>query len=85
MTCLAWRMTNRVNIHHNVGSVTVLFHDGDTFRRVRAKFYMETWGTVDPEVAHREILPSEERRGLGSDLGPVVPNRLRNKVLGGGR
>lgn len=42
----------------------MIFHDGDTLRRVRTPFFYETWGQDDPELYQRELLPKERRRGL---------------------
>jgi hypothetical protein len=36
----------------------------DIMRRVRSKTIMETWTQHDPELAHRQFLPKEQRKGL---------------------
>lgn len=40
------------------------WHDGDTLREVTATVQKETWTQFDPEVADREFVPMEQRRGL---------------------
>ena len=59
---VAWRMEK--NEWRGV-QTDMLFHDGDTLRRVRAGFAIETWTTYDPELRNREVLAKEFRRELG--------------------
>ncbi len=42
----------------------VVWHDGDTLRRVRARIVRETWTGHDPEIDNRRHLPKEQRAGL---------------------
>jgi len=46
------------------GDYETIFQDGDVIRRVRAKYYRETWTQYDPEIEERERLPKDCRRGL---------------------
>jgi len=46
------------------GYYVTLWHDGDTLRRVKAKQYLESWTTYDPELHNRQFLPKEKRRLL---------------------
>lgn len=78
--CLAWRLADRVNILPDERGVTVLWHESDVLRKVRAKFYLETWTLDDIEIRHREICAPEFRRGLGRGGEALVPSRLRAKV-----
>lgn len=60
--CLAWRMNNerRLDPVHNES----WFMDDGRVRSVRARTVIETWLMYDPELADRELLPANQRRGL---------------------
>lgn len=45
-------------------SYTATWQDGDVLRRVAAAAYRETWTQFDPELAEREHLPQQWRKGL---------------------
>lgn len=47
-------------------------HDGDILRRVRSRFFIETWTTFDPECENRELRTKDFRRGLGGQPGEVT-------------
>ena len=42
----------------------VLTCDENGAQQIRALYWRETWSQVDPEIAEREILPTQSRRGL---------------------
>lgn len=79
--CLAWRMAERVTIRPEPSGVVVSFEDGDRRHVVRGKFLLETWTDFDPEQLNREIVPTDQRRGLGMGNEVRVPPRLRWKVV----
>ena len=56
-----------------------VFHDGDVMRRVRTKYYMESFTQHDPELVNRDLLPKEMRRELAGGEARV-PARLSRKV-----
>lgn len=55
----------------------VLFRDGDTFREVRSRSYLETWtqtsGEGDREANDRPRLPATERQELGKPIKKTTP------------
>jgi len=65
----AWRLVKHESQiprrDHASGGYVVLWQDNDkTTREVRSKEFRETWLQYDPELAEREILPKDLRRGL---------------------
>ncbi len=46
------------------GGYRCLWLDGEQMRCVYSRSYQESWLQYDPELAEREILPKEARRGL---------------------
>ena len=74
--CVAWRLLDKVDgIREDQRGVTITWTDGDTLRRVRAGFLIETATMIDPEVRARELVRSELRRGLGGACeGRIYPS-----------
>jgi hypothetical protein len=60
----AWRLVKGQTVNRDARGWYVLWNDGDTLRRVRARSYRETHSQVDSELAAREHLPQCQRRGL---------------------
>lgn len=62
----AWRLDKGQTIERDYrrGGYVLRWHDGDTFREVRAKCYRETWTQYDPEQHDRDEWPKEWRREL---------------------
>ncbi len=48
------------------GGYTLLFHDGQILRCVRAEVFRETWTQFDREISDRRRLSQDGRRGLSS-------------------
>jgi hypothetical protein len=71
--CLAWRLAEKVDgIRQDERGVIITWHDGDVLRRTRAKFLLESWTLGDVEIASRELVPADHRRGLGGKPGEVT-------------
>lgn len=60
---VAWRLQS--NVRGIRGRGTLVWNDGDVFRRVRFGEWRETWTQFDPEYRERETRPKESRRELG--------------------
>ena len=43
-----------------------VWHDGNALRCIHSDGFIETWTQHDPEHREREILPNDERVGLGT-------------------
>lgn len=63
--CMGWRLADKVTIHEDARGVSAVWHDGDTLRKVQAKFVLESYTLFDREILHRELVAPEFRRGLG--------------------
>ncbi len=61
----------------DVGGYRLLWMDGERLRDVRIRSYVETWTMHDPELAAREILEKELRRGLREPTFTVQSRRRR--------
>ena len=53
------------------GGYTLVFHDGQVMRIVRAKHYHETWTQFDPEIDDRRRLSQDRRRKLSKYESPA--------------
>lgn len=66
----AWRLLKSPSQlparNFQTGTYDVLWHDGDTTRRVEAKVFRESWTQHDPEMRERSFLPKEQRMELYS-------------------
>jgi hypothetical protein len=66
---VAWRMVKSPDqwpqADHMRGGYVIVWQDGDYFREVRTPFMAESFTQFDPELAAREWLPDNQRRGLG--------------------
>lgn len=64
----AWRLIKRDELiprrDWQRGGFLSRFRDGDRIREVWAAERRETWTQYDPELAERDYLPREHRRGL---------------------
>lgn len=70
--CLGWKLADTIRFISEGKGVACVWHDGDTLRKVRAKFLIESVTLGDPELASRELLPADHRRGLGGKPGEVT-------------
>lgn len=65
---IAWKMKkdgiSPPRYDHERGVWVMTFNDGLKLRRITAGSFVETRSTFDPEIAERERLPVERRRGL---------------------
>ncbi len=60
-----WRLVKSgYELLHTPTGPSLIWVDGDKFRRVDAKRYYETWTQHDPELIERDVLPKEDRREL---------------------
>jgi hypothetical protein len=70
---IAWRLVKSPRmlpvLDRRLNRYVCAWHDGDTFREVRARELKETWTQYDPELAQREFVPICQRRGLTSPGG----------------
>ena len=59
---VAWRL-DKPDMHFQERRLTLTWYEGG-WRQVKAKYWRETWEQFDPELAEREILPKQQRRGI---------------------
>lgn len=52
----------------------MLFHDGETTRKVTAAIYRETHTQYDPELRERNTWPKDQRRGLTKQFDHPSPS-----------
>ena len=62
---VAWRL-DKGEFSFTEHPPTLIWADGESVRIVRAEYWRESWTQYDPELAERERLPAEQRRGLRS-------------------
>lgn len=66
----AWRLVKSSGhipvLNRKTGLYESLFEDHDDYRKVTAKYMVESWTQHDVELVDREFLPKEKRRELSS-------------------
>lgn len=69
---VGWRLVRAPDqiVQREDGGWFILWNDGGTLRRLRARSYHETHSQIDSELAARETLPPEHRRGLRGERKP---------------
>lgn len=64
----AWRLVKSTTVmpqkNWRTGRYEMLWHDGDTLRRIEARAVRYTFSQHDPELRERDTLPKHERREL---------------------
>lgn len=59
-----WKTTQRPSRNWATGEYELIWQDGDTTRRIRARKFVETHSQRDSELFERRVFPKDLRRGL---------------------